>query len=257
LLAATDEDGFTDAEIEALEYAAKRERRAIVLVGRDSTDRQLSWTEFLDALGGAVPAWRALTDFFPTWLLEASLNRLPPGQVGEAWRLFEDLVADGLGFVLGRKVLQLGARKRGKAVSDMIAQVPTEELLVVDAKAASGGFDVSRDSLRPLVEYTKRQIVRQRGHHRVLAALVISSSFRQDDDGLNGLARWFLGDVRVPLSFAEARLLVTIVDRLKQRPVLRSALRWDQLLTGGRIDERLVVEEIAGAGEERYPGRGH
>jgi len=256
LIVATDEASLTQTEIETLQRNATRDGRAIVLVGGEGTDQQLSWDDFLDALGGAVPAWRALADFYGPWLVETAANRLPHGQTGEVWRLFEDLTADGLGFVFGRRVVRFGARKRGQAVSDLIAQVPSSQLLVVDAKAASGGFDASKGSLRALIEYTKRQKDRQRGHYEVMAALVVSSSFQQADDSLMDVAQWFLGEARVPLSFMDAHLLVALVDRVRAEPRLRNAIRWHQLFTGGRLAQRAIEEEIRAAEAERYPGKG-
>ena len=40
-------------------------------------------------------------------------------------------------------------------MSDIVAVLPTTELLVVDAKAAGEQFDVSWPALRALVEYVK------------------------------------------------------------------------------------------------------
>jgi hypothetical protein len=256
LIAATDEGRLTPAEIETVEYSARRDGRAVVFVGREATDAQLAWEDFFDALGGGVPAWRALADFYGEWLAEAARNRLPESQTGEAWRLFEELIADGLGFVFGRRVVRLGAMKRGQAVSDLVAQIPTSELVVVDGKASGDGFNVTKDSLRALVEYTTRQRDRQQGQSQVVAALVLSSEFAQDEPALSELARWFLGEARVPLGFMDAALLGDLVSRVKVQPQLRMALRWRQILTGGRVTERTVDTELKAADEERYPGKG-
>ncbi len=257
LIVATDEESLTPAEIGTVEYSALRDGRALVLIGREGTDRQLSWADFLDALGGAVPAWRALAEFYGEWLVKTAANQLPTDETGEAWRLFEDLIADGLGFVFGRRVVRFGARKRGQAVSDLVAQLPSSQLLVVDAKAASRGFDTSKDSLRALIEYTKRQRDRQQGHDEVVAALVLSSSFQQKDEGLADVAHWFLGETRVPLSFMDASLLGAVVDRVKREPLVRNALRWHQIFTGGRVTQGAIDAELRAAGDERYPGKGH
>ena len=255
LIVATDEESLTPAEIETVEYSAHRDGRALVLIGREATERQLSWADFLDALGGAVPAWRALAEFYGDWLLKAAANELPTGQTGEAWRLFEDLIADGLGFVFGRRVVRFGARKRGQAVSDLVAQLPNSQLLVVDAKSASKGFDASKESLRALIEYTKRQRDRQQGHDEVVAALVLSSCFQQKDEALADVAHWFLGEARVPLAFMDAAVLGSLVDRVKREPLLRNALRWHQVFTGGHVTQGVVDSELRAAGDERYPVR--
>jgi len=80
--------GFLDS----CSHAAVNQNRVPVLVARVGNDKQLGWQEFLDVLGGAVPAWRVLTDEFVQHLAVASKNELPPGMKGEAWRLFEELV---------------------------------------------------------------------------------------------------------------------------------------------------------------------
>src|SRR5262249_17789941 len=150
---------------------------------------------------------------------------------------------DGLGFVFGRRALLLGARKRGQAVTDLIAQLPSSRLVVVDAKAASRGFDASKDSLRALIEYTARQRDRQQGHAGIVASLILSSSFQQTDAALSDVSRWFLSEARVPLAFMDASLLATLVVRVRQAPLMRNAVRWHQLLAGGRLTQPVVDEE--------------
>jgi hypothetical protein len=75
--------------------------------------------------------------------------------VGEAWRFFEDLVADGFDLVFGRKERRMGARRRGQRVGDMITQIPDGAVLVVDPKATAGAFSAAISELRPLIEYTR------------------------------------------------------------------------------------------------------
>jgi hypothetical protein len=143
----------------------------------------------LDAFGGAVPSWRALGPEYLQNLQTASCNRLPIGQKGEAWRLFEQLVADGLEFGFARRVRRLGAEKRGSRLCDMTAQIPEGQILVVDAKATETSFDAAIHNLRPLIEYTNNQRLRQRGYNDVLAALVISKDFNQDASELASISR--------------------------------------------------------------------
>src|ERR1035437_3312959 len=108
------------------------------------------------------------------------VTAFPSGKKGEAWRLFEQLVADGLEFGFARRVRRLGAEKRGSRLCDMTAQIPEGQILVVDAKATETSFDAAIHNLRPLIEYTNNQRLRQRGYNDVLAALVISKDFNQD-----------------------------------------------------------------------------
>jgi hypothetical protein len=89
---------------------AGREGRSLVMVGATATQLQLGWADFLDALGGGVPSCRALAPEYESNLLTTGSNKLPDGVTGEAWRLFEDLVADGFELVFGRVVI-LSRRK--------------------------------------------------------------------------------------------------------------------------------------------------
>jgi hypothetical protein len=139
-VAITEADAFTEPTVQELRRISDREGRSLALVGTRATELQLGWVDFLDALGGAVPSWRALAPEYEGNLLTAASNKLPDGETGEAWRLFEDLVADGFELVFGRKVRRMGARKRGQRVSDMITQIPDGAILVVDAKATAAAF---------------------------------------------------------------------------------------------------------------------
>jgi hypothetical protein len=118
-----------------------------------------------------VPSWRALDDTYLSQLETAAKNAKPEGFGGEAWRLFESLVADGLEFCFARKVRRLGAAKRGQKVSDMIALVPEGSVLVLDAKATSTSFNAAISELRALVEYTRNQRARQKGFAEVFGPL--------------------------------------------------------------------------------------
>jgi len=155
LFAFTRADHFSSVLVGDISHTAETQGFALVLVAASSAQGQISWQEFLKVMGGAVPSWRALQPNYESHLLTASRDQLPEGESGEAWLLFEDLVADGLEFLLGRKVGRYGGRRRGENVSDMIAALPDYNLLVVDAKASRAGFDAAWPALRPLVEYVK------------------------------------------------------------------------------------------------------
>ena len=231
---------------------AARDGRSLVLVGAESTSLQLGWMDFLDAMGGAVPSWRALGEQYAGDLKTASVNENPTGYVGEAWRLFEDLVADGLEFCFGRKVRRLGARKRGQRVSDMITQLPDGAVLVVDAKATKSGFNAAISELRALVEYTELQRLRQRGHNEVFSSLIVSSSFQQAADGLVVASREFQAQASVPASFLTADLLGRIVRDLSRSPQIRNAINWRRLFAGSLVTEAEWQKQLDQAITERY-----
>ena len=252
LVAITDADSFTEHTVQELRRIAGREGRSLVLVGATATELQLGWADFLDALGGAIPSWRALAPEYENNLLTTGSNSLPVGVTGEAWRLFEDLVADGFELVFGRKVRRMGARKRGQRVSDMITQIPDGAVLVVDAKATAGEFSASISELRPLIEYTRMQRLRQRGHNEVFAAVVVAPALEQDVSGLSGISKQFLAETSVPVAFLQATLLGQMVRSLSQRPDLRTAVNWRSLFSGGPIDARDFHSELRSADTERY-----
>jgi len=177
---------------------------------------------------------------------------LPVEVTGEAWRLFEDLVADGFELVFARKVRRMGARKRGQRVSDMITQIPDGAVLVVDAKATAGAFSASISELRPLIEYTRMQRLRQRGHNEVFAAVLVAPAFEQDASGLSGVSKQFVAETAAPVAFLQATLLGQMVTSLSQRPDLRIAVHWRSLFSGGLINTRDFQSELRRADTERY-----
>lgn len=252
-VAVTDSEEFTQDEREDIVAHAAYEHRGVAYVAAESSLGQLAWDEFLDALGGAVPSWRALSAEYGESLLTLAKNELPLGASGEAWRLFEEAVADGLEFVLGRRVQRLGGRRRGMTVSDMIAQMPNLDLLVVDAKAARNGFDASWAGMRALGEYVLRQVIRQRGHNRVFGALMVSSTFDQDSDSLRDLSARFNAEFRTPVGFLRAEALSRMVEVFRVAPQLRNAIRWNQVFAGGSVDLAVIDREIGDAEHERYP----
>ena len=179
LIAITDVEELTTDEIEDVKRSAQALRSVLVVVSGISTDDSVSWDDFTEALGGAVPSWQALSPEYEDALIVAAKNERPAGETGEAWLIFEDLVGYGLEYVFGRRVRRLGGRKRGRTVSDMQAHTPQAQIEVVDAKAAGGdGFDVTWPALRALVEYVERQKVRQQGR---LAGVVVADHRSQLD----------------------------------------------------------------------------
>lgn len=251
LIAITDTEEFTSEQLEDIRRVAEREQRAPVFVGKLDTEVQLGWQEFLLALGGEVPSWRALAQTYASDLVVVSKNALPPGRTGEAWLQFEDMVCDGLEFSFGHRAWRMGGRARGARVSDIVAVLPSLELLVVDAKATGTKFDASWPHLRALVEYVKKQQSRQQGLNLVQGALVVSAAFKQRDATLQGLSRQFLAETRVPVAFMTAETLAHIVTQLQATVDLRAALAWKRLFAGGLVLPASFDRELNEARAER------
>jgi hypothetical protein len=254
LVAITDEPEFSLSELEELRHVAGRQGRALALVASEPGPEHLAASEFLDALGGAIPSWRALTPEFAAWLKTAAANVIPAGLVGEPWQLFEDLAADGLEFLFGRRVQRMGGRRRGRAVSDMLAQMPDLAMLVIDTKAAAKPFDVSTETLRALGEYVRVQRLRQSGHNEVFSALLVSSGFLQERARLQKISLSFYADWGLPISMLLADDLAALVERMKDRPTLRNAIRWRHVFRGGLVERATIAEEVDRAADGRYGG---
>jgi len=252
LFVLTDKDDLPSNVRPQVESAAKRSNRTLVIVANIAAEDQLGWIDFLDSLGGAVPSWRALDKSYPDQLETAGKNAKPEGFGGEAWRLFESLVADGLEFIFGRKVRRLGAAKRGQKVSDMIAQTPEGSVLVLDAKATSKSFNAAIFELRALAEYTQNQRLRQRGFADVFAAVVVSRAFDQDEAALSQISREFTSQAGVPVAFLETKTLIHFINCLRDQPNLRSGLKWRFLFAGGLVTSEMFDAEIEALKAERY-----
>ena len=252
LIAVTDFDELSEAEIDDIYHSAENQNRIPIIVTPIPSEKTISWEDFTEAFGGAVPSWQALSPEYDQALVTAAKNQLPAGETkGEAWLIFEDLVGSGLEFIFGRRVRRLGGRLRGRPVSDMQAQMPTGEVLVVDTKASAGGFDVTWSELRPLAEYVRHQRVRQRGQVELFGALISSSNFKQNDDRLSELSSRFFAEVRVPLSFIDADVLTATVNLFQERPDVRNGIHWNQIFKGGRICLSIITDEMHAVDNER------
>ena len=252
LIAVTDLDELSESEIDDIYHSAENQNRTPVIITPIPSERTISWEDFTEALGGAVPSWQALSPEYDQTLVTAAKNQLPAGETeGEAWLIFEDLVGSGLEFIFGRRVRRLGGRLRGRPVSDMQAQMPTGDVLVVDTKASANGFNVTWSELRPLVEYVRHQRVRQRGQVELFGALILSSNFKQNDDRLSELSSKFFAEVRVPLSFIDADVLAATVNLFQKRPDVRNGIHWNQIFNGGRICLSMIKNEMHAVDNER------
>lgn len=249
-----DEDGINADEVAQAQDFATQEGRTFILVSNHVQNDSLTWSEFLDVLGGPVPTWRALSDLYPTILKTLGANTLPPGMTGEAWKHFEDAVGDGLEFIFGHRVLHLGGQQRGQRVGDLITQTPDNRILLIDAKSTKNGFDVGGPELRPLVEYVKNQKARQRNGLPIGSVVVVANSFIQDHHRLRELNDEFLADTGFPLSFLESNVLVSMISDLKEDARIRNTLRWAHIFcSGGLITLEKFQKELTAAKKQSYP----
>lgn len=251
LLAVTDEPVLPTQQAAELRRRSLAAGRQLVVVAQKGGRGQLSFEEFLDRLGGEVPRWRALTDEYHRDLLLAARNRLPQGHRGPAWRVFEDLTADGLEFALGRQVRRLGGRSSGSRVPDVLVVSPDERLFLLDAKAAAHAFDASWPHLRALGEYVIQQKERQRGSFPVDGAILVSARYAQNDATLTNLTLQFRAEFGVMLSFLTANALSAIVLLTRDNIALRNALQWRRVFQGGAVTVTSFERELRRAQAQR------
>jgi hypothetical protein len=253
VIAVCGENEPNENEMEYARHVAEGEGKVFVVVARGAGAGWVRWDDFLEALGGAIPSWRALSEEYPNVLKTTSRNKIPIGLSGEAWKIFEDAVADGLEFIFGRRVRRLGGRRPGQIISDMITQTSDHKILIIDAKASSHNYDVGGPELRPLTEYVKNQKIRQRGRLELSAAVLVANQFEQDNERLNELNGAFLSDTSIPLAFLEVDTMLKIVEKMRQQPIQRNTLRWARIFcSGGLVKPRLFEQELKAAIEETF-----
>jgi hypothetical protein len=252
LIALSEAEELSEDTVAAIRQSARNQGLLPLVIGPLGSAVDCAWNEFLAALGGTVPSWRALSPDYESRLATLGQNRLPPDEKGEAWRLFEDAVADGFEFMLGKRVVRLGGSKRGRRVADTLISTPDRSVSVIDAKASSEPFGVDAASLRPLGEYVQNQVVRQQGHLEVGSAIIVADRFSQSTTALLAASNTFLADYRVPLLLLTTSELVRIVNAMRDDPSLRNSIRWRQILCRiGPIDMASFESEREMAAQQR------
>ena len=229
LFALTDRDNYDTDTVEDLNREALREARVLVLIAKNSSSNVLDWNSFFGRLGGAVPSWRALSENYPADIRTLATNSLPAGYVGEAWFLFENAVADGFEFLLGRRVRRLGGARRGKDLPDSICLTPDQTVLVLDAKASASAYSVNKTDLRPLEDYVRRQRLSQQGQPPVGAALIVASAYKQTSADLLDECMRFQADTAAPLCLLTVDSLLAHIALVKSEPATRNGVHWRQV----------------------------
>ena len=251
LISLTGDREFDGEEAAAIRESAESQNRIPIFVCAQTGVDHLSWAEFTDSLGGVVPSWIALNDDYRPSLITASKNEVPEDSRGEAWFIFENLVADGFEFLFGKRALRLGGAKRGKPVSDVHVQTPAGEVIVLDSKATRSRFDATVAALRPLMDYVRNQRIRQQGAIPLIGAAVVAPEFQQNSSALAEASLAFNSEVHVPVSFLKADVLADSVELMRDSPNLRSAIRWHQVFKGGLVADSAVANEIQSINDER------
>jgi hypothetical protein len=252
LFCITDRDSFPLEVIHEWEREANSTGSALVFVATQAAAGVLSWNQFVESLGGAVPSWRALSATYANDLHILSRNQLPAGVAGEAWFLFEQAVADGFEFILGRRVRRLGGLKRGKDVPDSICLTPDSAVLVLDAKASATEFSITKPELRPLEDYVRSQATKQTGQPRLGAAILIAQRFLQEREKLVDECARFQADTSTPLCLLTVESLLQLVSLSADHPTMRNAVSWRQVFCrNGIANPKMLKDELLRAKDVR------
>lgn len=219
------------ADVASLIQEAGAKGEYLVIVGDTNCDSEgtpvLSFDQFFDRLGGAVFSLLPLDPCFGERLLELGGNVVPQGLKGTADKLFEDYVHSGLQFIFRSRVIQYGQDRRGDPVTDGVIMLQSAPLLLYDAKAAKGGYDVSMESVRQFADYVNEfHKSYERTVGRLTAFLVVSGSFDADEDKLGDRSAMMKGKCGVPLCFLDADTFTKIIDLMVKQPLYRQTIDW-------------------------------
>lgn len=222
---------INSADTSTLVQEAEERRAALVIVGEAENVPDgvslLSYDQFFDRLGGPIFSLLPFDPLFLERLIILGDNKLPDGLKGKPDDLFEEYVHAGLQFLFRSRVIRHGQDRRGEPVPDGVAVGRSAPLLLYDAKAAGGGYDMSMTAVRQFADYIvefHRQYEPMFG--RLTAFLVVSGCFEDDAEALAERHYEVMAKSQTPLSFITAETLGGIVARLVQRPLFRQTVNW-------------------------------
>lgn len=91
LIAVTDADKCSEAEMNGILRSASNQGRIPVIVTPGRSEKTISGEDFTEVHGGAVPSWQALSSEYDQALGTAARNKLPTDVThGKAGLIFED-----------------------------------------------------------------------------------------------------------------------------------------------------------------------
>jgi hypothetical protein len=240
------EDEFSPTQVEIVQIAAKHYAAEPVLVGPGMADvPTLEWERFMSLFGGPVFSRKPFEPQFREHLRELGRNRLPEGVEGKADDLFELYVKEGLGFILGQRVVRLGQDRRFQSRPDGLALPSQGFYALYDAKAARDGYEVDQNGVRQFGSYVTEFHNRYSTYRqRLNSFLVVSGKFKQRDQALDRRSKDFLAEYRVPLCFLTADALGEMIEILSQKPVVRQAINWSRVFSDSVARPSLVRKEV-------------
>jgi hypothetical protein len=240
------------ADTMTLEKAAAKVKAALVIVGHAPlaavTTSVLTYSQFSDRLGGSIFSLLPLDPDYGSKLRTLGNNEIPVGLQGVANDLFEQYVHAGLQFIFRSRVVRYGQERRGEEVPDGVTSNQSTPLLMYDAKAAKGGYEMTTTSERQFADYVNsfhRDYERIVG--RLAAFLVISGAFKDSASSLGRRSRKVYADCGIPLSFLDAATFSEIVAMLVHEPLFRLAIDWRLVFSEPIVQAATVRAELESA----------
>jgi len=240
---------LAEDDVRSLKNAAQHDGSALVIVGCVSPTPSdvpvISDKELFGRLGGPVTALLPLEPEFPERVRILGYNELPPGMAGKPDTSFEEYVHAGLQFVLQDRVVRYGQERLFEALPDGLVAGHRSPLMLYDAKAAKGGYEVKSTTIRQFADYVRTFHSRYEGFTgRLFAFLVISGDF-QVEGGLEERSSQLYAECTVPLRTCTADEMAKIIALLAERPSYRQAIDWKLIFSRTVITAQLVEENLA------------
>jgi hypothetical protein len=156
---------------------------------------------------------------------------LPTGLLGRSDEVFEDYVGAGLEFLVCHRVAKYGHRRRGESMADGVSFLDPG-LVMYDAKAAAGGYEVSLETVRQSADYISDFVTRyNKVVKRVTVFLLVSSSFSNTRESLEDRSMELFSRVGTVMSFLDADTLANAVEHFVHHPRTRQSTDWMKILT--------------------------
>lgn len=240
------ENALGDAQVAAAKIAADHYHAQLILISSsDSKFPTVEWSRFINLFGGPVFSRTPLDPAFCSELIDLGHNRLPKGMSGKADDLFEAYVQSALEFILGSKVKRYGQERRFEARPDGIVLAEQGFSALYDAKAYSGGYDVTLDSIRQFKSYIDDFSRRYSSFlPRLNTFMVISGKFANQERSLIERSRDLSAECNVPLCCLTAVALAEIIQLLSTHPRVRHSINWARIFADPVVDPKRVQKEV-------------
>jgi hypothetical protein len=143
------------------------------------------------------------------------------------------------------RVVRYGQNRLFEARPDGIILPYQEFSALYDAKAYSGGYEVTATTIRQFRSYVEEFQQRYNAYlPRLHAFIVISGRFPHEEATLEDRSRELLSECGVPLAFLTCDVLAEIVTQLSNSPRTRRAIEWKRVFSDAIVDSNRVAKEI-------------